>query len=140
MSYAQVLQFFYKGSFYIKQKGLKCFKQNSILKSNCPGLFLVAKLLYKYQCPSVRKFVCLSVMFREKRDFLSLELRQRPIFLCRFILHMSIYTVIITSVCLSFATYRCCHPFLSLFFFLSIFLSTPYEYNCPCYGSPFNTL
>ncbi len=37
--------------------------------------FLVAKLLYNYLCPSVCMYVCLSVRFRGKRDFLSLYLR-----------------------------------------------------------------
>ena len=46
--------------------------------------FLVAKLLYKSKCPSVCMYVCLSVRFRGKRDFLASNWDIAPIFLCRF--------------------------------------------------------
>ena len=66
----------------------------SLFNNKCDlKLFLVAKLLYNYLCPSVCPYVrpsvcpsvCLSVRFRGKRDFLSPELRYRSnFFLCRF--------------------------------------------------------
>ena len=51
----------------------KIEKRNSITETGESifyVVFLVAKLLYKSKCPSVCMYVCLSVRFREKRDFL----------------------------------------------------------------------
>ena len=61
------------------------------------SIFLVAKLHYNYLCPSV----CPSVRFRGKRNFLRLWFRWRSnFFFCRFVWHMSIYSVnIFPSVC-----------------------------------------
>ncbi len=42
--------------------------------------FLVAKLLYKYKCPSVCPSVCPSTTFRGKRDFSAPNFDKAPFF------------------------------------------------------------